>query len=290
MKKTKGKKQTRDSDLLFYKDLINNFEKFIKLFPLSLIIEAGYWTERDGIKDERELLQEIVDWYDIKPSYLKRHLDSLKKQSAILLELINALKSDLNYSIKLLLSDKQVPQIKKWFVDLFGETSERYLPDWKSCKGHPPRPDLPDFEKSYRVFVAFAKGKTCKEVGYAKRYPKRGYNARIEHEVKNQNHKSYKDLKYRVIPQGKIYFLWLIHLSLYSVADKEKLHSEKRSEKLKEFMKEIRKEYSPYEIAQTDDDVSGETRRKKPLPALGKRFIAIDKIIYPNPYDRLRSV
>ena len=50
-------------------------------------------------------------------------------------------------------------------------------------------------------------------------------------------------------------------------------------------MKEILKEYSPYEIVQMFDDISGKTRRKKPLPALSKRAIAIDRIIYPHPYE-----
>lgn len=274
-------KVTRQSDLLFYEDLTKAFAKTTKLIPLILIIEASYQIESDKKLNQNKLLWNITNLYNIKPADLKKDLTFFRESSAMLLELCNDLKNDLNYAIKCLLNDKKVPQVKKWFVDFFGEASGQYLSDWKSHKGHPP---IPDFEKSYKIFIAHVKdGKTCRELGYGKRYPNRRYNAASENKVINPKHKSPKDLRYKVIPQGKIYLLYIFHIILYGVIDKERL----RLKKLKERMEEILKEYSPYEVAQMIDNIQGKSRSKK--PALGSRTKEIYDIIYPHPYDYIRS-
>ncbi|MDA8155222.1 MAG: hypothetical protein M0Z52_02035 [Actinomycetota bacterium] len=90
-------------------------------------------------------------------------------------------------------------KIKQWLVDRMGPRCRRLLPDWEKYQKKDNTHNKPDFEKSRAIFDKFIGRMPLKELGY--------------------NKKNYHDLRYRIVPHGKIVLLEWLHNLLFCKID-----------------------------------------------------------------------
>jgi hypothetical protein len=128
-----------------------------------------------------------------------------------------------------------------WFVDVFGESSERFLPDWHKhkSKSH----NKPQYKKSYEIFKKFIVGATPAELGYV--YNKNIDSSGIGEVIRQKTRKkSYHILRYRVVPQGLIYLLFHIYKILFSIIDKERKLIRIKTTEINETLKNVPQDYA----------------------------------------------
>lgn len=215
IKKPKGKK-TRKIDLNYYKALIEYFEDKKPFY--DLIALKSYRLEK-YIYEEQSCLY-IRNFYGSPPDDYTINRKKYHSLNDMIMKTINGLKEDLQLVTNDLFSDKKIPRAKTWFVDVFKEASERYLTNLRQYQRK--SKNKPNFEKSFKIFKKFiVKGKTSKELGF-KRY-------------------EYHNLRYKIIPQGLIKFLFKIHQLLYHAIDSEKPLLEEKTQQIKAILKDIPK-------------------------------------------------
>jgi len=215
--KIKGFKKERKDDLRYTRSLYEYFfDEGIPYFH-SLITFKNYRLE--NYFNEDESCSYILGFYGFSDDdYLKdaELRERCKSTNKLILKIIKTLKSELEFAINNLFNDNKVPNAKTWFVDVFKEAPERYLPDWKKYQRR--SRNQPNFEKSYGIFEKFIKGKSSKELGYGNKYHK---------------------LRYEVIPQGLIVFLYLIDRRLYKIVDQEKKLLKEKTRQIRDILNAI---------------------------------------------------
>jgi len=216
IKKPKGKKNIRKKDLIYYKVLIEYFEDIEPFY--DLIALKSYRLEK-YIYEKQSCLY-IRNFYGLPPDDYTKNRKKYNSWNDMIMKTINGLKKDLQHVTNDLFSDKKIPQAKTWLVDVFKEASERYLTNWRQYQRK--SKNKPNFEKSFKIAKQFiVEGKTSKELGFTT--------------------SGYHNLRYEIIPQGLIKFLFKIHHLLYHAIDSEKPLLGEKTQQIKAILKDIPK-------------------------------------------------
>lgn len=230
---------TRGEDLKFYKIAIDILccidNDFLNLIALkSYLIERCIYEARN-YKPGGFLGQAISDYIksSLKAKYkkeiqscdyirifygipLKDHDEererAIEQLNKFVLNRIRLLEIILQTGIKFFISSlDKVPMGTTWFVDVFRESSERYLSNWRQFQRK--SKNEPKFQKSYKTFLKYVRdGIPSTKLGYTR--------------------KTYRRLRYEVVPQGIIWFLFWIHFYLHGLIDIERA-KEKRIKEIR---------------------------------------------------------
>lgn len=213
-KKIKGKKRVRSgkydnlgSVIAFYQEITRTPDH------ISLISIKNYLLEKKF--GQEDTCGYIYHYYGITSDNHEKYTKWASLLNELMCSHIRLIKDWLEVGI--LVYFKEDPQIKKWFVDLFGEAAERYLPDWQSYQGGPPKPG---FAKKFAILTAFAVNKKSpKELGYT--------------------NKTWGNFTKRDAPQGVIYLAYQLHQMVYSLIDEEKTFEMGKINQVKEIFKGV---------------------------------------------------
>lgn len=213
------KKIERGDDLEFYKSVIEYMESIKDFLPLVTLksynigkslyktqnYKSGYLGNvvKNLLIAERKKEQLSCDYiyafYGIPRKDEDKHIEKL---NSFILGQIKILQENLRLGMGgLYIAYKigRIPQAMTWLVDVFGETLGLYLWHWKQHKRK--SKNMPDFKKSYGIFLKYIKGSTSKELGFTGN--------------------TYRQLRYEIIPQGIIWLLYMIHSCLYGPIERE---------------------------------------------------------------------
>jgi hypothetical protein len=200
----KGVKRTRRQDLRYYKEIVYYFDTVRADFmPLLLLYQIS------------ELLNEDFDSYVCMFYGIRKSNRDPKEPHEVtkgIIDVIENLKEILRFNMHFI---SQNQKWKKWFVDLFGNASERYLPDWKN---YYKKSRKPNFREKFLIFKKFVNGATPEKLGYSGKY---------------------NVLRYEVVPQGLIYFLHMIHISLYNWYEEEAAFLKNKIDLIRETLKDV---------------------------------------------------
>jgi len=201
--KLKPGKRLRGKDYMDYKalhDALTSLHENNKAYPQMtfLPIEKSYRLEKYS-DEKKDSIDYMRQWLQIPSAINSKDNELLYELNKVIVTNIIFFKTALNFHAKKLLEQKNDSRIKRWFVDVFGEYSTRFLPDWEKWRRH--SHNKPDFKKSFELFIKFINGSTSKDLGYT---------SQTYHHFLN-DHK----------PQGIIFLLFKIYSLVFYPIDTE---------------------------------------------------------------------
>lgn len=251
----KGKKSKKYNDLKDYAARMRAYDDLESIKANPLIRLKSYDIEQGFKRDD---LFYLINFYGMTPAFLKRNLIKLRRLNSNILETIDSMKEDIEYLFQHLFDDKNVPQAKKWFVKMFGAASKLYLKDWQKHRGSY---NKPDFEASYIIFKGHESHDT----------PLTQYGL---------GRAAYNKYRYQKVPQGKIYFLFLLHSLLYGPYEKHMTLLNAKAEEIKKILENLSNNDTEKIINLIRGD--GYAQKSTGQPALSAKTAEIYKILRSN--------
>ncbi|MGD9579709.1 MAG: hypothetical protein AB7Y74_15850 [Syntrophorhabdus sp.] len=193
-----GQKRGRDliwDDTKIVWDMLENPQS---PFYLSIKYRILVWLKAllivQGIKDDKAYIAETLGIlpFEMEDEELQKAVMNLNDQVSEILDILNKY---LAYIPELI---KEKPNCKKWFMDVFGYSIFRHLPD-EPVNVKPSVKRKAEFHRSYSLLVKFINGATYRELGYSK--------------------KTYHNFTDFVGLKGLVFFLNRVHKTVYDLVE-----------------------------------------------------------------------